>query len=602
MSGWIGTRPLCAAVVAFASLAPAPGAHGRDYDVAAGKLTVTASAFVGTAFRTDDRDPKLLADLNSSLLAIPGAAVSPQSGRNGDDGNLNFDRGDPVATVIKGYLGLGYTRGDYGFEASAQGWYDYTLVDSNHPWGNTKNGFRGDRPLSDAGALQRARFSGVALGNLFVRGHHAFGHDTAVDWRLGYQSLDWGRRMMAAGGLRELNPVDIPASLRPGALREQETRVTFPAVFARLGLSKATSVEAFYQLRFEPTVLTQCGTLFASIDFMADGCDVAMFGNLSDRTAVATDVFIERLATRDPSDAGQGGIALKHVIADWATEFGIYAAQFHSRAPFYSGTKSGRVEGPLYLPGDPGDLNPKYFTEYPEDVRMFGVTFETAIPGGMVLGEFTYRPNQPLQYNPVDLISAAVSRTAPTPLRALMDALPPGADARAWRRHEALQLQLGVAGQLPEVLGAKALSYGVELLYKSVPDLPAPSMERFSRSEVFGQGPVDGVCPPPAAPVSCSSDGYVSRDAFGYRLRASLRYPNALPRTDLVPAVSFGHDVSGWSGDMLLLEGRMLGSVSLQAVHASGWTAAVAWNPTRGGTYNSSRDRSTAQAYLSYQF
>ena len=30
---------------------------------------------------------------------------------------------------------------------------------------------------------------------------------------------------------------------------------------------------------------------------------------------------------------------------------------------------------------------------------MFGVTFEKKIPGGVVLGELTYRPNQPLQYN-----------------------------------------------------------------------------------------------------------------------------------------------------------------------------------------------------------
>ena len=78
------------------------------------------------------------------------------------------------------------------------------------------------------------------------------------------------------------------------------------------------------------------------------------------------------------------------------------------------------------MPGDPGNLNPTYFTEYPEDIRMFGVTFETKFPGGAVLGEFTYRPNQPLQYNSVDLISAAVSLTAPTPLREKADAVAPG--------------------------------------------------------------------------------------------------------------------------------------------------------------------------------
>ena len=143
----------------------------------------------------------------------------------------------------------------------------------------------------------------------------------------------------------------------------------------------------------------------------------------------------------------------------------------------------------------------------------------------MVVGELTYRPNQPLQYNSFDVISAAVSRTAPSPLREQADAVAPGGVLRAWERHEALQLQLGATGGLPDVLGSAGMSYGAEIIYKFVPDLPNSSVMRFGRAEVFGQGPVDGVCPPPAAPVSCTSDGYVSQEAFGYRLRAGLEVP-----------------------------------------------------------------------------
>lgn len=589
------------AVIAVVAVVLVPGAHGAEHPVGGGKLTVAGSVYLGTAIRTDEQDPKLLASVNSTLIGIAGNAVTPSSGRNGDDGNLNFSRGDPVATVLKGYLTIAYEWRDYGIEASGQAWYDYATADSSHPWGNVQNGYTGGRPLSDSGALARSKFSGVVLDNLYGHGHHQL-DEVAVDWKVGWQTLDWGTRLTALGGLRDLNPLDLPASLRPGVDREHETRITFPAAFVRLGLSQATSLEAFYQLRFEPTALNGCGTFFASVDFMAEGCDKAMFGNLSDRTAVATGVYVQRTATHDPSNPGQGGIALRHTVDAWATGFGLYAVQFHSRAPFYSGTKSGRETGPLFVPGDPGGLNPTYFTEYPEDIRMFGVSFETKIPGGAVLGELTYRPNQPLQYNSVDLISAAVSRTAPTPLRGMADAIAPGGVVRAWERHEALQLQLGVSGGLPDVLGAAGMSYGLEIVYKLVPDLPDPSVTRFGRAEVFGQGPVDGVCPPPAAPVSCSSDGYVSRGALGYRMRAGLKYPKVIGEVDLVPSVVFGQDVRGWSGDSLLLEGRMLAIVALQAVLAGKWTAAVAWQPTWGGTYNNTRDRSTAQAYVSYQF
>jgi hypothetical protein len=597
---WIS--PQCRSLwVAFAAALVVQGAQGADHKLGEGKLSVTGSTYVGTTVRIDQQDPKLLADANSSLVGIPGNAVTPSAGRNGDDGNLNFDRGDQVAAVLKGYLSLSYAWRNYGIEASGQAWYDYANAETNRPWGHVPNDFAADQPLNDAGALARARFGGVALDNFYGHGHHQLDH-VSVHWKLGWQALDWGKRLMALGGLRDLNPQDYPATLRPGVDREHETRITFPAVFGRLGLSQATSLEAFYQLRFEPTALNQCGTFFAAVDFMAEGCDKAMFGNLSDRTAIATGVYVKRTATRDPSDSGQGGIALKHKVDAWATEFGLYATQIHSRAPFYSGTKSGRVEGPLFLPGDPGNLNPTYFTEYPEDIRMFGASFEKKWRGGVVLGELTYRPNQPLQYNSYDVISAAVSRTAPTPLRDQADALAPGATLRAWESHKALQLQLGVTGALPKVLGSAGMSYGAEFVYKRVPDLPNVSVMRFGRAEVFGQGPVDGVCPPPAAPVSCSSDGYVSQEAFGYRLRAGLKYPKAIGELDLVPSVVFGQDVWGWSGDLMIIEGRMFAAVSLQAVLAGHWTAAISWNPTWGGTYNNLRDRSTAQAYVSYQF
>jgi len=597
---WTGA-PCRLAVGALVSALLVPGAQGADYRVGEGKLSVTGSAYLGTAIRTDDQDPKLLANANSSLAGMAGTSVTPAAGRNGDDGNLNFDRGDPVTSVLKGYLSLSYTWRDYGIEASGQAWYDYATADAGHPWGHVPNDYAAGLPLSDAGALSRSKFSGVVLDNLYGHGQHRI-HQLSIDWKLGWQALDWGKRLIALGGLRDLNPLDVPASLRPGVDREHEARITFPAVFGRIGLSQATSVEAFYQLHFEPTALNGCGTFFSSLDFMAEGCDKAMFGNLSDRTAIATGIYVKRTATQDPSNSGQGGLALKHMVDSWATEFGLYATQFHSRAPFYSGTKSGRVEGPLFLPGDPGGLNPSYFTEYPADIRMFGASFEKKWRGGAVLGEITYRPNQPLQYNSYDVISAAVSRTAPTPLREKADAVAPGGVLRAWERHEALQVQLGATGGLPNVLASAGMSYGAELIYKSVPDLPNSSVMRFGRAEVFGQGPVDGVCPPPAAPVSCTSDGYVSQEAFGYRLRAGLKYPKLFGEVDLVPSFMFGQDVWGWSGDGMLLEGRMLAVVSLQALYANRWSVAVAWQPTWGGTYNNTRDRSTAQAYVSYQF
>ncbi len=575
-------------------------AHAANYEVGDGTLAISGSVFVGTAIRTVSQDAQLLPDVNSSLVGIQGNAITPSTGKNQDDGNLNFNRGDTVASVVKGYLSLDYKWRDYGVVASGKAWYDYASAQASHPWGNVPNGFESGAPLSDAGALPRSNFGGIVGDNFFGYGHNRLA-DSPIDWKVGYQKLDWGNGRVVFGGLRDLNPLDLPATLRPGALPDQETRIAFPAVFARVGLSVATRVEAFWQIHFQRNAPNECGTFFAMQDFVSEGCDKVMLGQNSDRVSLATGNYIKRVGTPSPSNAGQGGLALMHRVDAWATEFGLYAAQYHSRSSFYSAIKSLRTGAP-FVPGDPGDLNPQYLTEYPEDIRIFGATFDTRLRGVALFGEVTYRPNQPLQYNAADLVAAFTSLTAPTPLRAQVDAVAPGGLFHAWERHDAVQLQLGATGTIPDALGASGFTWLAELVYKGVPDLPDPAVTRFGRSDVFGQGPVNGVCPAPQAPTQCSFDGFVSRNAFGYRLRAGLLYANVTSGVDLIPSVYFGQDVSGWSGDGGILKGRMFAIASLRANFASGWTAEIAWQPTWGGTYNNLRDRSTAQANLGYQF
>ena len=577
-------------------------AHAVEYEVQGGKLTVTGSVTAGSAWRTTSQDTALLPNVNSSQVGITGTAITPAAGRNQDDGNLNFNKGDPISQVVNGYLALEYKAGGYGLAASAKAWWDHALENADRPWGNIPNGYTPNSPLSDAGAQPRTQFSGAALDNLKAFGKIEMG-GAPIDWTLGWQKLDWGNRFLVLGGLRDLNPIDVPALTRPGTLlREQETRIPVPQIFARLGLSKSTSVEGFYQFHFERNAPSQCGAFYTGGDYLSDGCNAVTVGNDSDRTALATRNFLARTPSVMPSSSGQGGLAMLHTVDDWDTKFGLYATVFHSRAGYSGVTKSLRTTAAPFVPGDPGGLNPTYFTEWPEAIRMYGGTFETKVKGGIVFGELTYRPNQPLQYNAADLIAAAVSNLAPTPLRGKMNALGPGGTLTGFERHGNLQLQLGQVGQVPKVLGAASLNFGAEVVYKGVPDLPDPAVTRFGRSDIFGQGPVNGVCPPPAVPTQCTSDGYVSRHSWGYRLYGALRYANVTDGVDLVPSVLFGHDVKGWSGDGGLLEGRKLAYAALRANFRRGLMAEIAWIPTWGGTYNNQRDRSAVQLFVGQRF
>src|SRR4029450_6477202 len=144
-----------------------PG-YGADYELAGGKLTVKGTVPAGTAYRTESQDTTLLPNVNSSQVGIVGTAITPTAGRNQDDGNLNYNKGDPVSQVVNGYLSTEYKFGDYGGLFSAKAWYDHVLENRDVPWGNSTNVYAPNAPLSDAGAQSRSKFSGAARDNRYA--------------------------------------------------------------------------------------------------------------------------------------------------------------------------------------------------------------------------------------------------------------------------------------------------------------------------------------------------------------------------------------------------------------------------------------------------
>jgi hypothetical protein len=102
--------------------------------------------------------------------------------------------------------------------------------------------------------------------------------------------------------------------------------------------------------------------------------------------------------------------------------------------------------------------------------------------------------------------------------------------------------------------------------------------------------------------TQCTTAGYVSRNAWGVRTVLGLRYANLFEGVDLVPSMLYGRDVSGWSGDGAINEGRNLAALSLRANFRSGLVADIAWVPTWGGTYNNQRDRSAFALYVGQRF
>jgi hypothetical protein len=198
-------------------------------------------------------------------------------------------------------------------------------------------------------------------------------------------------------------------------------------------------------------------------------------------------------------------------------------------------------------------------------------------------------PNQTILLGSTDLFNAFASNVAPTQLRADATATPPGGVYRGYDRREISQFLLSGRTRIDRLLGGTATVSG-EAGFKYIHDLPDVNERRYGRSDVYGLGPVNGVCALGAAPSQCSSEGFATAFSWGYRARIAVRYPHVLADVALIPAVAFQHDVKGYAHDAVFLKGRKAGIVSLRAelnqlFVEAGWTAV--W----GGDYNYTKDR-----------
>ncbi|CAB1367618.1 DUF1302 domain-containing protein [Denitratisoma oestradiolicum] len=572
-----------------------PLAQAVDLNLGDVAATVHGAVTLGTSLRTESRDPGLLQAGNGGLVGTDGTAAG---GRNSDDGDLNFARGERISTALKAVGSIELKQDNLGLMLRAKAWHDFTLGEADAPFGNAPNGYRAGQPLSDKGFSARAKFSGAVFQEAYVSASFKPGA-MPLSLRLGDQMIPWGGGWSISGGLSAINAMDLPALRRPGVLPE-EVGVPIPALSARLAISADTRVEAFHQFRFRATEIDGCGTYFSTYDYLAQGCNVVFVAGATDVVGTRFGLYGKRAPTPEVSNSGQFGLGLNIKAPSLATDFGVYLAQYHSRLPVASAIKSPRGAGGPFLPGDPDGLNVQYLTEYPEDIRMLGLTFMTKGNNMTLAGELTYRPNQPVALNATDLIRAFASNVAPSALRGDAIATAPGGVFHGYDRRHVLQAQLSASGQIKGLWGAESVSLGGEVGAKYMNDLPDPATRRYGRSDIFDIGPVGGVCAGSA--IQCSDDGYVSKMAWGYRLRVGLRYPNVADQLDLMPALSFAHDVRGWSHDNAFNEGRRTLGLALRAAYQKMYLAEISWTPTWGGYYNASRDRSVLSATVGLRF
>ncbi len=453
-----------------------------------------------------EMEPRLVTPANA-----PGFGMA--STGTADDGDLNFKDGDIYSLILKGVHDLELRKGDFGVFVRAKYWYDEELANGKRPHGNSANLYTPNQTLSDSGFDDFAQASGIELLDAFIYNTFYLGENGApLDVRLGRQVVSWGESLFIQNGINSINPVDVSAFRRPGAEIKEGLLPVAMLTFAA-GVTDALSIEAFYQLKWEKTVIDGCGTYFSSADVASTGCDiVTLFATppYSDQFNMANGLFISRQLDREPDDNGQYGIAFRYFAEKLAgSEFGFYYMNYHSRIPYLGGFTQSNTQIPVaaipaplitaltpvlgsppwtFVPGNLLGGNPQYFAEFPEDIELFGISIATNFAGFAVSGEVSYRPDYPVQINTTELLQGAVREAPWSTVLPRIIAVGPGAAASGYDLLPVTQAQVTFIRFFDQVMGASRLSIAAEIGANWVGSLPEQSVQRYGRNPTYGMG------------------------------------------------------------------------------------------------------------------
>lgn len=267
----------------------------------------------------------------------------------------------------------------------------------------------------------------------------------------------------------------------------------------------------------------------------------------------------------------------------------------------------------------------RYFLEYPEDIKLYGISFNSQIgtTGLALQGELSYRQDAPLQVDDVELLYAALQPINPAfvagpgasqitgftgvDYSTMFETVIPG-----YILEDTAQFQTTLTKIWPQLLGADQGLLLLEAAVTHVPDMPDPSELRLEGPGTYTSGNPWHADPANAAVGAAhpgkpaeTEDHYADDTSWGYRLVGRLQYNNALGAVTLSPRFAFGHDVSGISpgpgGNFI--EDRKALTLGLNFDFQSTWSFDVSYTDYFGaGRYNLINDRDFIAANFKISF
>ena len=268
----------------------------------------------------------------------------------------------------------------------------------------------------------------------------------------------------------------------------------------------------------------------------------------------------------------------------------------------------------------------RYFTEYPEDLQLFGLSFNTQLgtSGWALQGEYSHRRAAPLQIDDVELLLAGLTPLTVDPgtLKTLcaqsspfsaryctnqIGKFDPDSYIRGYIERNVSQIQATATRLFGPTLGADGMVFVAEAALMHVHDMPDKNILRLegpgtaTSGNPFHTGATGAHPGLPEEPA----DRFPDATSFGYRMAARLDYNNAVGAVNLSPRVQFQHDVNGTSPGPggPFVEGRYAVTLGLGASYLDRWQADLSYTRFAGaGRYNLLHDRDFVSATVKYSF
>jgi hypothetical protein len=515
----------CLAVFALAGTA----ARAVTFEFEGARGNFDSSITLGTGIRLGNPDCNLVI-AGASGAGAPAGCLAPTSAL-GDQGNLNYGKGDRFTTYLKGSHELLLKMpSDITFLGRVNWLKDFSADNTTGFLSATTPPSLTDGLADDA--RKDLRFKARVL-DLWVSKAFQIG-DQQGRVRVGNQVISWGESLFLPGGINSTNAMDIMRLSQPGT-QLKEVFLPAPIVSVSSSLGSGLNAEAYVQARWNGNYLPPTGSYWSVANGLGKGHDA--YG----------------LVEIKPKNGGQWGAALRWQPEGTQLNLGAYAMNYHDKAPNFS-----------INAGGPGVIG----WRFAENRKLYGLSANFPVGDWAVGTELSYRPKDAVSLN------AAVSGCASQNGDCWVDE-----KRLQWHLTGLLSITPNTAGYILKALGADTATLLAEAVVIRYPKLKADYGGDPVSAGAWGWGQEFD---PAGTPESVGT-----KTSWGFNFDFSWTYDGTLiPGWQVTPGLYYFQAVKGRTpnGVALFMEGARSVNFYLTLVqNPASWQATINYARFSGG-------------------